>query len=98
MSVRLRLGVCAFALLPVPFVPAGNAFAGEPGYASEVPQDIVVVDKKGSALAADDAAGTIPVAEEIDFVRENSFHQSSDQKLKAIARVDYFGTRYVGCE
>src|ERR1700739_3097881 len=66
-------------------------------YASEVP-DRDIVEYKDGTLAADDEAGTIPVAQELDFVRGNSFHKPYDESLKTVAKVAYYGTRYVGCE
>jgi hypothetical protein len=66
-------------------------------YASEVP-DRDIVEHKDGTLAADNEAGTIPVAQELDFVRDNSFRKPYDESLKNVARVEYYGTRYVGCE
>lgn len=71
--------------------PAGGA------YASEVP-DREIVEYKDGTLAADNEAGTIPVAQELDFVRENSFRKPYDESLKSVTKVEYYGTRYVGCE
>jgi hypothetical protein len=67
------------------------------GYASEVP-DRDIVEHKDGTLAADNEAGTIPVAQELDFVRDNSFRKPYDESLKSVAKVEYYGTRYVGCE
>ena len=67
-------------------------------FASEVPQREIIENKDGTALAADNDAGSIPVAEELDFVRENSFRKPYDESLKSVAKVEYYGTRYVGCE
>src|ERR1700730_2374270 len=66
-------------------------------YASDVPVRDIVEHKDGT-LAADNEAGTIPVAQEIDFVRDNSFRKPYDESLKNVARVEYYGTRYVDCE
>jgi hypothetical protein len=67
-------------------------------YASEVPERDVIDNKDGTALAADQDDGSIPVAEELDFVRDNSFRKTFEQSLKTVADVTYHGTRYVGCE
>jgi hypothetical protein len=66
-------------------------------YASEVP-DRDIVEHKDGTLAADNEAGTIPVAQELDFVRGNSFRKPYDESLKSVVKVEYYGTRYVGCE
>jgi hypothetical protein len=66
-------------------------------YASEVP-DRDMVEHKDGTLAADNEAGTIPVAQELDFVRGNSFRKPYDESLKSVVKVEYYGTRYVGCE
>jgi hypothetical protein len=66
-------------------------------YASEVP-DRDIVEHKDGTLAADNEAGTIPVAQELDFVRDNSFRKPYDESLKSVAKLEYYGTRYVGCE
>ena len=66
-------------------------------YASEVP-DLDIVERDHGTLAADNEAGTIPVAQELDFVRGNSFHKPYDESFKSVAKVEYYGTRYVGCE
>src|ERR1700730_8763542 len=71
--------------------------AADGAYASEVP-DRDIVEHKDGTLAADNEAGTIPVAQEIDFVRDNSFRKPYDESLKNVARVEYYGTRYVDCE
>lgn len=66
-------------------------------YASEVP-DRDIVEYKDGTLTTDNEAGTIPVAQELDFVRDNSFRKPYDESLKSVAKVEYYGTRYVGCE
>jgi len=71
--------------------------AADGAYASEVP-DRDIVEHKDGTLAADNEAGTIPVAQELDFVRDNSFRKPYDESLKSVAKVEYYGTRYVGCE
>jgi len=96
----------SFAAAPA----AGNeaATAANPGsvdshpptdgaYASEVP-DHDIVEYNDGTLAADNEAATIPVAQELDFVRDNSFRKPYDESLKSVAKVEYYGTRYVGCE
>lgn len=71
--------------------PAGSA------YASEVPPE-AVDNQDQSTLAADKEEQTIPVAEEIDFVKDNSFRKPFEESMKTVAKVDYYGTRYVDCE
>ena len=77
---------------------AGAATAGS--YASEVPRSDVIDNSTGTALAGTEADDSIPVAQEIEFVVGNSFRVDSgyDERLKSVARVDYYGTRYVDCE
>jgi hypothetical protein len=75
---------------------AGRAPMGE-GYASEVPREDII-DRDQSTLAADKGEQSIPVAEEIEFVTGNSFRKPFEESLKTVAKVDYYGTRYVGCE
>jgi hypothetical protein len=74
--------------------------ASAPPYASEVPRDDFVDDKDGTTLAADSSEDTIPVAEELDFIVGNDFRKRGgyDENLKSVGSVDYYGTRYVGCE
>src|SRR6266481_7495509 len=90
-------GIVLLALMPV---TASSADAPSVGgaYASEVPQHVTIDNKDGAALAADDDEGSIPVAQELDFVLENSFRETYDENLKAVAQVEYYGTRYVDCE
>src|SRR5229473_6529983 len=78
--------------------PGGSHAAAGGAYASEVPQSELIDNKDGTTLAADNDEGSIPVAQELDFVRGNSFRKSYDESLKTVAKVDYYGTRYVGCE
>src|ERR1700730_18970062 len=52
--------------------------AADGAYASEVP-DRDIVEHKDGTLAADNEAGTIPVAQELDFVRDNSFRTAYDE-------------------
>ena len=90
-------GIVLLMLMPVTASPADAPSAGG-GYASEVPQHVTIDNKDGAALAADDDEGSIPVARELDFVLENSFRKTYDENLKAVAQVEYYGTRYVDCE
>ena len=93
----LLTGIVLLMLMPV---TASSADAPSVGgaYASEVPQHVTIDKKDGAALAADDDAGSIPVAQELEFVLENSFRKTYDENLKAVAQVEYYGTRYVDCE
>ncbi len=77
-------GIVLLMLMPVTASAADAPSAGG-GYASEVPQHVTIDKKDGAALAADDDAGSIPVAQELELV-------------KAVAQVEYYGTRYVDCE
>jgi hypothetical protein len=76
---------------------AGGPAPANGAYASEVPEP-EIVENTAVTLAADNDQDTIPVAQELDFVRGNSFHKPYDESLKTVARVDYYGTRYVDCE
>jgi hypothetical protein len=76
---------------------AGGPAPANGAYASEVPEPEIIENTAGT-LAADNDQDTIPVAEELDFVRDNSFHKPYDESLKTVAKVEYYGTRYVGCE
>ncbi len=67
-------------------------------YASEVPKVDMIENKNGTTLATDNEEGTIPVAQELDFVQGNSFRKPYDESLKTVAEVEYYGTRYVDCE
>ena len=67
------------------------------GYASEVPRE-EIINQNQSTLAADTGEQSIPVAEEIEFVTDNSFRKAFEENLKTVAKVDYYGTRYVDCE
>src|SRR6266481_7337252 len=67
------------------------------GYASEVPRE-EIINQNQSTLAADRGEQSIPVAEEIEFVTDNSFRKAFEENLKTVAKVDYYGTRYVDCE
>ena len=74
-------------------------------YASEVPREAIsnfapadTDNQDPPTLATDHEEQTIPVAEEIDFVKDNSFRKPFEESLKSVARVDYYGTRYVDCE
>jgi hypothetical protein len=75
---------------------AGRAPVGD-GYASEVPREDII-DQNQSALAADKGEQSIPVAEEIEFITDNSFRKTFEESLKTVAKVDYYGTRYVDRE
>jgi hypothetical protein len=57
-----------------------------------------ILESSDEALAADSNAATIPVAQELAFVRDNSFHKPYDQSLENVNKVEYYGTRYVGWE
>jgi hypothetical protein len=80
--------------------PAGNHVVGGGPYASEVPQRELIDNEDGTALAADNDEASIPVAQELDFILGNGFRKRGayDDSLKTVASVDYYGTRYVGCE
>jgi hypothetical protein len=69
-------------------------------YASEVPPSDVIDKPDGTALAGGGTEDSIAVAQEIDFVIGNSFRSDGgyDENLKKVAKVNYYGTRYVGCE
>jgi len=67
------------------------------GYASEVPRE-EIINQNQSTLAADTGEQSIPVAEEIEFVTDNSFRKAFEENLKTVAKVHYYGTRYVDCE
>jgi len=77
--------------------PAGGRAPVDDSYASEVPRD-EIRDQNQATLAADKGEQSIPVAEEIDFVTGNSFRKPFEESLKTVAKVDYYGTRYVDCE
>ena len=77
-------------------VARGSAPA-DGAYASEVPRE-EIGNQDQTTLATDQEQQSIPVAEEIDFVKGNSFRKPFEESLKAVAKVDYFGTRYVDCE
>src|SRR5260370_3652431 len=89
-------GLVLLAVMPV---TASSADAPSVGgaYASEVPQPVTIDNKDGAALAADDDEGSIPVAQELEFVLENSFRKTYDENLKAVARAEYYATRYLDC-
>jgi hypothetical protein len=77
--------------------PAGDRAPVNGAYASEVPRE-AIDDQNQTTLAADKGEQSIPVAEEIDFVTNNSFRKTFEESLKTVAKVDYYGTRYVDCE
>jgi hypothetical protein len=77
--------------------PARAPAPASGAYASEVPPE-ATDNQDQSTLAADKEEQTIPVAEEIDFVKGNSFRKPFEESLKSVATVDYYGTRYVDCE
>ncbi len=100
----MQVGSSSADTLPAGKVPgAGNddlASGRAPvdgAYASEVPRE-AIDDQNQTTLAADKGEQSIPVAEEIDFVTDNSFRKTFDESLKTVAKVDYYGTRYVDCE
>lgn len=90
-------GTALLALMPFAEGSVDSHSAADGAYASEVPERDIVEHKDGT-LAADNEAGTIPVAQELDFVRDNSFRKPYDESLNSVAKVEYYGTRYVGCE
>lgn len=84
---------------------AGSA-PGSPGaqapaagsYASEVPPGENAI---GTGLSGNDSGdSTIPVAAETAFVLRNKFRKAGgyDENLKRVARIEYYGTRYVDCD
>jgi hypothetical protein len=77
--------------------PAGGRAPVGDGYASEVPRE-EIIDQNQSTLAADKDEQSIPVAEEIEFITANSFRKTFEESLKTVAKVDYYGTRYVDRE
>jgi hypothetical protein len=77
--------------------PGSDRTAVDDGYASEVPREEIIY-RDQSALAADKSEQSIPVADEIAFVTGNSFRKAFEESLKTVAKVDSYGTRYVGCE
>jgi hypothetical protein len=77
--------------------PSGGRAPVDGAYASEVPPD-AIDSQDQTTLAADKDEQSIPVAEEIDFVRDNSFRKTFEERLKTVAKIDYYGTRYVDCE
>jgi hypothetical protein len=76
---------------------AGDPAPTNGAYASEVPRE-AIDNSDQVTLAADKGEQSIPVAEEIDFVKDNSFRKTFEESLKTVAKVDYYGTRYVDCE
>src|SRR5215472_10572666 len=102
MAVSFRQALASgtlIALIPIA-APCANAGEANNGYATEVPKSEVIDNKDGTALASDNEADAIPVAEEIDFVKENGFRDRGafDSSLKTVTSVKYFGTRSVGAE
>src|SRR5437667_12751968 len=77
--------------------PAGGRAPVDGAYASEVPPE-ATDSQDQTTLASDKDEQSIPVAEEIDFVRDNSFRKTFEESLKAVTKIDYYGTRYVDCE
>src|ERR1700687_51293 len=77
--------------------PAGGRASVDDAYASEVPREAIDSPDQPT-LASDEDEQSIPVAEEIDFVKDNSFRKPFEERLKTVAKVDYYGTRYVDCE
>src|SRR5258708_1752903 len=92
----LMLAPVALSGAGAPVAVNEAAAAGTPGsgdshppadgaYASEVPERDIIETKEGT-LAADKDEGSIPVADELDFVRGNSFRKSFDETLKTVAK------------
>ena len=98
-SADARVTETAVALIESP-ASAGGGASTAAEYASEVPSQDVIDNRDGTALARDDHADSIPVAQQVDFVVGNSFRTDGgyDESLKRIATIDYYGTRYVDCE
>jgi hypothetical protein len=99
VSFPRALAGILIALIPITALSA-NANGGSGGYATEVPKSETIDNKDGTALASDNEADVIPVAEELDFVRENGFRDRGafDGSLKKVTSVNYYGTRSVGAE
>src|SRR5712692_746548 len=74
--------------------PGGSHAAAGGAYASEVPQSELIDNKDGTALAADNDEGSIPVAQELNFILGNCFRKRGayDDSLRTVARVEYYGT------
>jgi hypothetical protein len=96
-SLSSVLAGSVLLLMQVGSSSAGSRAPMGEGYASEVPREDII-DRDQSTLAADKGEQSIPVAEEIEFVTGNSFRKPFEESLKTVVKVDYYGTRYVGCE
>lgn len=98
-SIARLAGVALLGLVPLASFQDARAVENPAetsgAYASEVAD---IPENRAWTLAGDNDADTIPVAEELDFVRENKFHRPYDEILRSVATVDYYGTRYVDCE
>ena len=98
---RIALSLLIAATAPAAF---GSPDQGDgqaktsPGYASEVPPGEGCDDANGLNLTTDKTA--IPVAQEIGFILSSEYRRDGgyDRVLKTIAKIDYYGTRYVDCE
>jgi hypothetical protein len=84
--------------------PAGDHAPSTGQYASEVPPEeqssFRPDDSTALTIAGGGKDGSIPVAYETNFVVDNRFRTDGgyDATLKSVAKVDYYGTRYVDCE
>jgi len=78
--------------------PPGAQSSGVGQYASEVPPD--EVNGIEEPITGGDTEESIPVANEVSFVVGNDFRTRGgyDENLKHVAKLDYYGTRYVDCE
>ncbi|HEV2442360.1 MAG TPA: hypothetical protein VGT07_07540, partial [Steroidobacteraceae bacterium] len=79
-----------------PASPGTQAPAGG-SYASEVPPS---ENSIGTDLTGNSSDDSIPVAAETAFVLRNKYRKQGgyDENLKHVARIEYYGTRYVDCE
>jgi len=79
---------------------AGGHPPADGAYASEVPKGDMIENRDEPTLTAEDDEESIPVAQELEFILGNGFRKRGayDDSLKTVSRVDYYGTRYVGCE
>ncbi|MGH8201809.1 MAG: hypothetical protein ACREVO_15845 [Steroidobacteraceae bacterium] len=102
-SADARVGATA-AVSTARSDPDGDHAASTGQYASEVPLEEQRNRRPGNAtlltIAGGGKDGSIAVADEADFVVGNRFRTDGgyDATLKSVARVDYYGTRYVDCE
>lgn len=77
--------------------PAGTRASAGGSYASEVPPS---ENSIGTDLSGNSSDDSIPVAAETAFVLRNKYRKEGgyDENLKRVARISYYGTRYVDCE